>query len=296
METPLPVQGVRTPAKVRLPTALMEPHDAVNARANKSQTSRGQSAEGIVGLFDLAGFRVSVVVDLGSPAVFILIKLNPNSVEHGPQGCYVLIMEIPVKKIVNDELTKLGFKKRGLNWYQHHKEVIHVVALQKSASGNSYYINLAVWVNELGSSEQPKCRECHLQVRLAGIDGSPNNITPHERPLQPLHDRQDARLPQASWPCRVDPHRPPPQRRTLSEGAFRSGPPLRRQTHPSRCPREAQKAPPCMLGGKVHDRHPKLQRVKRRPGTGGASVCILSLRRGYRERGGGCGRKCIQGA
>lgn len=76
---------------------------------------------------------------------------------------------------------------------------------------------------------------------------------PHERALQPLHDRQNARLPQASWPCRVDPHQPPPQRRTLSEGAFRSGPPLRPQTHPSRCPREAQKAPPCMIGGKVHD-------------------------------------------
>jgi hypothetical protein len=92
------------------------------------------------------------------------------------KGCYVLIMEIPVKEIVNDELTKLGFEKGGLNWYKHYKEVIHVVALQKSAWGNSYYINLAVWVNELGSSEQPKCRECHLQVRLDSIDGSPNEI------------------------------------------------------------------------------------------------------------------------
>jgi hypothetical protein len=92
------------------------------------------------------------------------------------QGCYVLIMEIPVKEIVNDELAKLGFKKRGLSWYKHYKEVIHVVALQKSVWGNSYHINLAVWVNELGSSEQPKCRECHLQVRLASIDGSSNEI------------------------------------------------------------------------------------------------------------------------
>lgn len=85
-------------------------------------------------------------------------------------------MEIPVKEIVHDELTKLDFKKRGLNWYKRYKEVIHVVALQKSAWGHSYYINLAVWVNELGLSEQPKCRECHLQVRLASIDGSPNEI------------------------------------------------------------------------------------------------------------------------
>ena len=92
------------------------------------------------------------------------------------QGCYLLIMEIPVKEIVNDELIKLDFKKRGLNWYKHYKEVIHVVALQKSAWGNSYYINLAVWVNQLGSSEQPKSRECHLQVRLASIDGTPSEL------------------------------------------------------------------------------------------------------------------------
>jgi len=85
-------------------------------------------------------------------------------------------MEIPVKEIVNAELTKLGFKRSGLNWYKHYNEVIHVVALQKSSGGNSYYINLAVWVNKLGSIEQPKCRECHLQVRLGSIDGSPIEI------------------------------------------------------------------------------------------------------------------------
>ncbi len=85
-------------------------------------------------------------------------------------------MEIPVKEIVDDELKSMGFKKNGLHWYKVHSEVVHVIELRKSRLGSYYTVNLAVWVKEFGLTEQPKSRECHLQVAIGRVPGCPDEI------------------------------------------------------------------------------------------------------------------------
>jgi hypothetical protein len=78
-------------------------------------------------------------------------------------------MKTPVKEILHEELTALGFERGGEFWYKHFDEVIQVVGLQKSNWADQYYINLAVWIKQLGKNDFPKPRECHLQCRLGVI-------------------------------------------------------------------------------------------------------------------------------
>lgn len=85
-------------------------------------------------------------------------------------------MEIPVKEIVDGELRLLGFKKNGLHWYKAHPGLVHVIELRKSRWGKFYTVNLAVWVNEFGSNDRPKSRECHLQAAIGRVPGCPNEI------------------------------------------------------------------------------------------------------------------------
>ncbi|HYO54986.1 DUF4304 domain-containing protein [Archangium sp.] len=75
----------------------------------------------------------------------------------------------PVKTAMAHELRRAGFKARATNWYKHGPDALLVVNLQKSLYGPQYYINLAIWVKQLGEAETPKEYQCHIRVRATSL-------------------------------------------------------------------------------------------------------------------------------
>jgi hypothetical protein len=85
-------------------------------------------------------------------------------------------MQIPVKSIVNDEIRSLGFSRHGATWYRDVGEVIHVVGLQKSSWGSSYYVNLAIWIKAWSWDDVPKPSQCPLQCRVEAVPDTPDQL------------------------------------------------------------------------------------------------------------------------
>lgn len=59
-----------------------------------------------------------------------------------------------------------GFSKKSGVWCRRQHETIAVLELQKSQYGPQYYVNVALWLLELGEAECPKEHACHLRSRL----------------------------------------------------------------------------------------------------------------------------------
>jgi Domain of unknown function (DUF4304) len=53
---------------------------------------------------------------------------------------------------------------------------VHVVGLQKSQRGKSYYLNLGIFIKSSASVALPKPRECPLQCRLGEVPGTPAEL------------------------------------------------------------------------------------------------------------------------
>lgn len=74
-----------------------------------------------------------------------------------------------IQKPFEDTLCKSGFAKKSGSWYIHYPETVGVVNLQKSQYGDTYYVNLGVWVNALGEAQFPKENTCHIRIRLSAL-------------------------------------------------------------------------------------------------------------------------------
>ncbi len=61
------------------------------------------------------------------------------------------------------------FKKKGFDWYIESEECICILNLQRSPSGDSFYINLAIHVKELDPTTHPRYYQCGLNIRLNDI-------------------------------------------------------------------------------------------------------------------------------
>ena len=86
-------------------------------------------------------------------------------------------MNKPVKDILGDLLPEFGFTaKKGRNWYRDKGEVLHVIGLQKSNWGTLHYLNLAIWVKQLGEEDRPRFEQCHIQQRLGSIALHPSEL------------------------------------------------------------------------------------------------------------------------
>lgn len=85
-------------------------------------------------------------------------------------------MEPPVKDLLDQELRQLGFTRKGNAWRRPVGDVTHIVALQKSRWGKSYYLNLAVWVGGLPPEANVKSADCPLQSRIGSIPNSPAQL------------------------------------------------------------------------------------------------------------------------
>lgn len=77
--------------------------------------------------------------------------------------------ENPVREVLASVLKEGGFTRRSNSWYWSGDETILVVNLQKSAFGEQYYINLAVWLKRLGDVQFPRENHCHLRLRVDSL-------------------------------------------------------------------------------------------------------------------------------
>jgi hypothetical protein len=65
--------------------------------------------------------------------------------------------------------TEQQFLRKGSTWYRKLDDLIWVVNLQKSQYGRQYYVNIGVWLRELGDLEWPKEQECHVRSRIEAL-------------------------------------------------------------------------------------------------------------------------------
>lgn len=82
-----------------------------------------------------------------------------------------------VQTTLANVMKGLGLAKKGSTWYLRRDETIFVVELQKSNYGLSYFLNIAVWLRELGDAQFPKEHACHIRTRLGELVGDPERLT-----------------------------------------------------------------------------------------------------------------------
>lgn len=85
-----------------------------------------------------------------------------------------------IPTLIQSRLDKLaranGFEKKAGSWYLRRDETILVLNLQKSNYGGRYYLNVAVWLRELGDETAPKEQNCHIRTRLGRLVVDPDVI------------------------------------------------------------------------------------------------------------------------
>lgn len=71
--------------------------------------------------------------------------------------------------VLHDAFDKVlrpeGFRRKADHWYRRTGELVQLVNLQKSPWGKQYYINIAWWLNDLGTEQFPKEHRSHLRGR-----------------------------------------------------------------------------------------------------------------------------------
>lgn len=82
-----------------------------------------------------------------------------------------------MRKAVGEAFKNAGFSLRSDTWYLDAPETILIGNLQKSAFGDQYYLNLAVWLKVLGSLPFPKEHQSHVRVRATAlVPGLPESL------------------------------------------------------------------------------------------------------------------------
>jgi len=75
----------------------------------------------------------------------------------------------PIKSVLAQELRKAGFVGSSTTWHKQCQDTVLVVNLQKSQYSQLFYINLGVWVRQLGDVGLPKESQCHIRVRATSL-------------------------------------------------------------------------------------------------------------------------------
>lgn len=69
-----------------------------------------------------------------------------------------------------DDFAKAaGFTKKSGTWCRRQQDTIAVLELQKSQYGAQYFVNVALWLLELGDAQCPREQACHLRSRLTRL-------------------------------------------------------------------------------------------------------------------------------
>lgn len=109
------------------------------------------------------------------------------------------------EKLLTSLLRPLGFRRERRNWRLDLPEMIQVVNLQRSQWGNSFYLNIGVFVKALQNEPdpvrnpaKPSEMDCHFRVRLdnllPGPPVPPTKISAEQIRLHELLDLEDRRI------------------------------------------------------------------------------------------------------
>ncbi|WP_444945628.1 DUF4304 domain-containing protein [Microbulbifer sp. VTAC004] len=63
-------------------------------------------------------------------------------------------------------LKELRFRKKGGTWWREVNGFIQVVNIQGSQFSKRFYLNLGVYISEIGDKSHPAVYDCHIRIRL----------------------------------------------------------------------------------------------------------------------------------
>jgi hypothetical protein len=66
-------------------------------------------------------------------------------------------------------LRTAGYINKGQSWYLDGVDSIVVFNLQKSDFAEKYYVNIGVWLKQLGDESFPASHRCHISTRLDSL-------------------------------------------------------------------------------------------------------------------------------
>lgn len=72
----------------------------------------------------------------------------------------------PLAEVIDSILSRQDFQRKKKSWYLLNEETIEIVDLQKSDYGDSWYINLAIYLRSLGVEKYPAEYKSHIRSRL----------------------------------------------------------------------------------------------------------------------------------
>ncbi len=75
----------------------------------------------------------------------------------------------PVKEAIAAHLPGLGFKYKAGTWSKDQPDVAQYLRLQKSNYGQQYYINIGIWLKDLGKEMPTKENEWHIRTRAESL-------------------------------------------------------------------------------------------------------------------------------
>lgn len=77
-----------------------------------------------------------------------------------------------LQSILKPALKGHGFRKKGGTWWRHLDGFVQVINIQGSEWSKRLYLNLGVYIKDLGDKEWPAEYDCHVRVRLNSIANS----------------------------------------------------------------------------------------------------------------------------
>ena len=75
----------------------------------------------------------------------------------------------PLESAVAPGMKALGFRKKARNWWRTSDYAVQVLSLQKSQFGEQLYVNVAVYLSQLGNELSPPHNRCQIQARLETV-------------------------------------------------------------------------------------------------------------------------------
>ena len=88
---------------------------------------------------------------------------------------------IPAQAAIHAALRPGGFTAKGRTWWRTRDLAIQVVNLQRGFA-ETLYVNLGVYVRELGEERLPREEQCHIRARLERV--CPNELFEPVRSLE----------------------------------------------------------------------------------------------------------------
>jgi len=64
-----------------------------------------------------------------------------------------------------------GFRKTGATWHRDANRLVQVFNIQKSQWGDQFYLNVGIYLRDLGNEARPTEYRCHVRCRVEGLLG-----------------------------------------------------------------------------------------------------------------------------